>query len=169
MSALILCAVLAQPGELPPTAIDKVVDVSSMPGSSEEAEGFIMIPDEGDEVGFVKGSIRYIAKKWKAKEFGPAIAAIIMLLLTLAHMLVRRLGKSIQKEWMPHISIASGIGVGLAIQLASLAAGAGFVDWLSAIGQGLLVGLGAVGAWEWLGKRFLKDKVEKVQPKPPTP
>jgi len=157
MITTLFCIALAQPAEEAPEM--------PMPASVEEAQEYVMMPADGEEVGFVVGKVRDVARMWKAREYGPAISAAIMLLLALGNLLLLRLGKAVRKRWMPTLSIATGIGVGLAINLGGIAAGAGVSDWLVAVGQGLLVGMGAVGAWEWFGKKLMAKKVKAAEEK----
>lgn len=125
----------------------------------------IEVPAEGDEVNFIVDSIRWIRDKFKNKEYGPAIAAILMLILTIANLLVIRLGKEIRKEWMPTVAMATGVGVALATQLFDLKPTADWFEWVLAISQGAVVGLAATGVWELIGKKIFKTFLEKEKVK----
>lgn len=119
------------------------------------------LPAEGEEVGYVISSVRWIATKWRNEEYGPAFAAILMLLLTVANVIVIRLGKEIRKHWMPTLSVITGIGFSLVLGLRAIPAGAGWLDWVLAIAQGASVGFAATGVWEFIGKKLFAKFLQK--------
>jgi len=168
IATLTLCAFFAQSAEPVTAPMDEAppavgAAVLPAPEDLEVAEG-VELPEPGKEVSFVSEKIGAIVAAFKAKEYGPAFAAILMLIVSLVNLLAVKLGKEIARKWMPTIAVVTGIGLGLAAELGSLAVGAGVSDWLTAIGQGLLIGWGASGLYSWLGKKIMGWFAKKKDP-----
>jgi len=112
-------------------------------------------PEPGQEGDFLVKAVKWIYMKFQAKEYGPAVACILMLIVAFLQWLLRKQGKKIRKKWTPWVVIVTATLGGAALGMVGIEPGAGWKAWLGAAGAGLGTGLGAIGAWELIGKKLL--------------
>lgn len=112
-------------------------------------------PAQGEEGAFLVKAVKWIYMKFQAKEYGPAVACILMLIVAFLQWLLRKQGKKIRKKWTPWVVIVTATLGGAALGMVGIEPGAGWTAWLGAAGAGLGTGLGAIGAWELIGKKLL--------------
>jgi hypothetical protein len=95
--------------------------------------------------------IKYILQAIKEARWA-WLAALILMLLTF--ILNKILKNKIPKKVLPWIAIGLGVGTNIAMSFAT------GLHWLSAIGNGITLGLAAAGGWSAIGKLVLGPKKE---------
>lgn len=151
-------------------AVVALAQVNPSPDPAPVAPGIyvptVPLPDPGKEIEWGVDLIKWFWGKIKSREYGPAVAFLIMALLAMANLILLRFTSSeIKKELMPHLAVAVAIGATLSSKLAMLQVGASTMEWLTAIILGFGYGLMAVGAYEYVGKKVYKWISDKIKAK----
>lgn len=113
--------------------------------------------DGADVMQWVMSTIQWTVEQFHAKNYLPAVAAIVMV-LTFA--VKKILGDKLKTEQLALVSAGLGLLTSLATELAGMAMGSGTFDILRAVAGGLLVGPLASGFWSLLGKKIFTKKTQ---------
>lgn len=117
-------------------------------------------PPAGGEVGWALSTLMWVVERFKAKEYMPAVGAVIVV-LTFA---VRRFVlPNVDAKVMAFVAALLGAVLAAGTNLLAMAVGAKPMDWLSAVAMGFVTGGSASGLWSMVGKWAL----EKIFPPKP--
>ena len=116
-----------------------------------EAAWKVTVPETPTEVG---QTVTTLAEEAKQGHWAPVVGLVILLLIWF----FRKFDflSKLPKQALPWISLAIGV-----LGYVGVALGTG-LDWLSALTNGFIAGLGAVGLWELAFKHVLKAPQDPV-------
>ena len=126
----------------------------------------VPVADPGSDVfGWLLNTVKWAVEQFQARNFMPAVGAVVMVLVFAARKLFANVIESKHLTWL---SMILGMLASLAASLLNLNASSSPMDILGALSNGLMVGAAASGFWSLLGKKLLGDKpADPAAPAPP--
>jgi hypothetical protein len=124
-------------------------------------------PAPGDDMfGWAITTIQWIVEQFQAKNYMPAVGAIVMLAV---FFIKKFFGDKISNARLTLLSAILGVLSSVAVSMMGVAMDASKMDIFSALSNGLMVGAAASGFWGLLGKHLLSKKEPAPSEIPPAP